>query len=51
MDAGAVVILVPAGNYDDAVDAADGEIMVVRVETIDDSLTYLASLEDPAGPQ
>ena len=51
MDAGAVVILVPAGNYDDAVDAADGEIIVVRVETIDDSLTYLASLGDPAGPQ
>jgi PDZ domain-containing protein len=51
IDAGATVILVPAGNYDDAIDAAGNEIVVVKVVTIDDSLDYLASLSDPEGPQ
>jgi PDZ domain-containing protein len=44
MAAGAEAVLVPAGNYDDAVEAADGRIDVVRVETIDDALEYLAAL-------
>jgi PDZ domain-containing protein len=51
IDAGATVILVPAGNYDDAIDAAGNEIVVVKVVTIDDSLDYLASLDEPEGPQ
>lgn len=41
IDAGAVVVLVPASNYDDAVAAAGDSIIVVRVETIDDALDYL----------
>jgi PDZ domain-containing protein len=41
IDAGAVVVFIPAGNYDDAVAAAGDEIIVVRVETIDDALEYL----------
>jgi len=41
IDAGAVVVLVPAGNYDNAVAAAGDKIVVVRVETIDDALAYL----------
>ena len=44
MAAGAEAVLVPAANYDDAVEAADGRIDVVRVETIDDALEYLAAL-------
>ena len=41
IDAGAVVVFIPAGNYDDAVAAAGDKIIVVRVETIDDALSYL----------
>jgi PDZ domain-containing protein len=41
IDAGAVVVLVPASNYEDALEAAGDEIVVVRVETIDDALEYL----------
>jgi PDZ domain-containing protein len=41
IDAGAVVVFIPAGNYDDAVAAAGDKIIVVRVETIDDALDYL----------
>lgn len=41
IDAGAVVVLVPASNYEDALEAAGDEIVVVRVETIDDALDYL----------
>lgn len=41
IDAGAAVVLVPASNYDDALEAADDKIVVVRVETIDDALAYL----------
>jgi len=48
IDAGAVVVFVPAANYDDAVAAAGDKITVVRVETIDDPLTYLG-YEDPGG--
>jgi PDZ domain-containing protein len=44
IDAGARAVLVPAGNYDDAVDAAGRAIEVVRVETIDDALDFFASL-------
>lgn len=44
IDAGAVAVLVPAGNYDDAVDAAGDDIVVVRVETIDDALDFLETL-------
>jgi PDZ domain-containing protein len=41
IDAGATVVFIPAGNYDDAVAAAGDKIIVVRVETIDDALDYL----------
>jgi len=41
IDAGAVVVFVPSDNYDDAVAAAGNDIIVVRVETIDDPLDYL----------
>ena len=41
IDAGAVVVLVPASNYEDALEAAGDKIVVVRVETIDDALEYL----------
>lgn len=41
IDAGAAVVLVPASNYQDALQAAADEIAVVRVETIDDALDYL----------
>lgn len=44
IDSGARVVLVPAGNYDDAVAAAGDSIDVVKIETIDDALDYLASL-------
>ncbi len=44
IDAGARAVLVPANNYDDAVLAAKGDIEVVRVETVDDALTFLATL-------
>ncbi|VAW07757.1 Lon-like protease with PDZ domain [hydrothermal vent metagenome] len=44
IDAGARAVLVPAKNYDDAVLAAKGDIEVVRVETVDDALTFLATL-------
>ncbi len=41
IDAGATVVFIPAGNYDDAVAAAGDKIIVVRIETIDDALDYL----------
>lgn len=44
MDAGAIAILVPAGNYDEAVGAASGRVEVVSIETIEDALAYLATL-------
>jgi Lon-like protease len=42
--AGAEYVLVPAPNYEDAVDAAGDDIIVVRVETIDDAVDFLESL-------
>ncbi|MEZ5174585.1 MAG: PDZ domain-containing protein [Acidimicrobiia bacterium] len=44
IDAGAVAVLVPAGNYDAAVAAAQGQIEVVKVATVDDALAFLATL-------
>jgi PDZ domain-containing protein len=44
IDAGADIILVPASNYDDAVDAAGDDITVVRVANVQDALTFLESL-------
>jgi PDZ domain-containing protein len=44
IDAGAVAVLVPAGNYDAAVEAAGDDIVVVKVTTIDDALAYLETL-------
>lgn len=44
VDAGARAVLVPAGNYEAAVVAAGDRIEVVRVETIEDALTFLESL-------
>ncbi len=48
IDVGADYVLVPAGDYDDAVDAADDDIEIVRVATIDDALAFFDQLE-PAG--
>jgi PDZ domain-containing protein len=42
---GATAVLTPASNYDDALEAAGDKIVVVRVETVDDALVYLESLE------
>jgi len=44
IDAGAVAVLVPAGNYEEAVEASNGRIEIVRVETVDDALVFLATL-------
>lgn len=44
IDSGAVAVLVPAANYPGAIEAAGDDITVVRVETIDDALDYLATL-------
>jgi PDZ domain-containing protein len=44
IDAGAEYILVPSGNYADAVDAAGDDITVVEVSNIQDAMTFLASL-------
>lgn len=44
IEAGAIAVLVPAANFDDAVEAAGDEIELVRVETIDDALAFLDSL-------
>ncbi len=44
IDAGAIAVLVPAANYDDAVEAGGDEIIVVRVGTIDDALAFLETL-------
>ncbi len=42
--AGAEYVLAPAGNYDEAVEAAGDRIDVVRIETIDDALEFRRSL-------
>jgi len=44
IDAGAQYVLVPAGNYDEAVAAAGDKIEVIKVENIQDALTFLKSL-------
>jgi PDZ domain-containing protein len=44
IDAGAEYLLVPVGNWDEAVDAAGDDIMLVKVATIQDAMTFLASL-------
>ncbi len=44
IDAGAEYILVPSNNYADAVDAAGDDIEVVEVATLQDAMTFLASL-------
>lgn len=44
IDMGAAYVLVPAANYDDAVEAAGDDIFVVRVATIDDALAFLETL-------
>jgi PDZ domain-containing protein len=44
IDVGARAVLVPAANYEDAVLAAGDRIEIVRVETIDDALDFLATL-------
>lgn len=44
IDAGAYAVMVPAANYDDALQAAGDHIEVVEVETIDDALAFLDSL-------
>ena len=44
IDAGAGYVLVPAANYDDAIAAAGDDIVIVRVEHIDDALTFLDTL-------
>jgi len=44
IDAGSRAVLVPAANFDDAVEAAGDDIEVVRVETVDDALAFLDSL-------
>jgi PDZ domain-containing secreted protein len=35
---------VPSANYEDALTAADGDIEVVPVDTLQDALDYLATL-------
>ncbi len=42
--AGADIILVPAGNYEEALTADSDEIEIVRVETIDQAIAFLESL-------
>lgn len=42
--AGAEYVLTPAGNYDDALAAADDDIEVVRIETIDQALAFFDTL-------
>ncbi len=42
---GAEYVLVPTANYEDALTATGGEIEVVAVDTIDDALDFLASLD------
>ncbi len=44
IDAGAEYLLVPAGNYDEAIEAAGDDIIVVKVATIQDAMTFFASL-------
>ena len=44
IDAGAEYLLVPVDNYAEAVDAAGDDIQLVKVATIQDAMTFFASL-------
>jgi PDZ domain-containing protein len=44
IDAGAEILLVPAANYEEAMEAAGDDITVVSVTNIQDALTFLGSL-------
>lgn len=44
IDAGAEILLVPADNYEEALEAAGDDITVVKVTNIQDALTFLESL-------
>ena len=44
INVGAEYVLVPAGNYEAALDAAGDDIVIVRVEAIDDALGFLEAL-------
>jgi len=44
IDAGAYAVLIPAGNFEEALEAAGDDIQLVRVETVDDALAFLDSL-------
>ncbi|MDH3425816.1 MAG: hypothetical protein OEM22_04005, partial [Acidimicrobiia bacterium] len=43
--AGAEYVLVPTNNYEDAQEAADGDIEIVAVATVDDALDFLETLD------
>jgi len=45
IDAGAYAVLVPAANFEEALEAAGDDIQLVRVETVDDALAFLDSLQ------
>lgn len=49
IDVGAAYVLVPAGNYDEAVEAAGDDIEVIRIGTIEDAVAFFDALE-PASP-
>ena len=42
---GAEYVLVPADNYPDALDAANGDIEIVSIATLEDALAFLRELE------
>ena len=44
IDAGAEYVLVPEANFVDAADAADDDITVVQIDTIDDALAFFDAL-------
>lgn len=44
IDAGAEYLLVPAGNFEEADDAAGDDLVVVSIDTIEDAVTFLESL-------
>ncbi len=46
--AGAAYVIIPAGNYEEALPAAEGEIELVPVNTLEEALAFLDSLE-PVG--
>jgi len=44
IDAGAEYLLVPAGNFEEAADAAGDDITVVSIATIEDAMTFFEAL-------